>query len=60
MIKKKNELMESNNVLKNNWLKFIKIKKELDPNNKLKKKYLEELFGKKFWNPDCPEEVNII
>ena len=52
--------MESNNVLKNNWLKFIKIKKELDPNNKLKKKYLEELFGKKFWNPDCPEEVNII
>jgi hypothetical protein len=47
----KNELMESNNVLKNNWLKFIKIKKELDPNNKFKKKYLEELFGKNFGIP---------
>jgi hypothetical protein len=52
--------MESNNVLKNNWLKFIKIKKELDPNNKFKKKYLEEeLFGKNILTQD-PEEVNLI
>jgi hypothetical protein len=52
----KNELMEKNSVFKNNWLKFIKIKKELDPKNKFKKKYLEELFGKKIWNQDFPEE----
>jgi len=46
----KNKLIESNKVLQDNWKKFIKIKKELDPYNKFKKAYLRELVGETLWS----------